>query len=200
MTEQEKRRIAELETDQARAGRNAAELQRDVIAGVAVTESVHRAVAEDAASEAKTRAAQAESRERTMATSASLARQDATYERAAASNASFSATLITIVAVTIVLAVIGYFAWWQPNHQVDASTNTFIRTDKTTEKSSPTPNVIVKQPNVNVKVVVPESKPKPDEQTPSEIPPESDKGDGTGHPSDSDTGKTPDTRSGTDNP
>src|SRR5436305_6043594 len=64
MTDEEKRRLAELETAQARAGKSAAELQRDVVAGIAVNESVHRAAAETAASEAKMRAAQAESRER----------------------------------------------------------------------------------------------------------------------------------------
>src|SRR5947207_2715211 len=133
MNEQEKRQLAELETAQARSEQNAAEIQRDMVAGVAVNEAIHRAVAEDATSEAKMRASQAESRERSMATTAGIARQDANNERAAASKATFSATLITISAVTIVL-VIGYFAWWQPSHRADASTNTFIRTDKTTEK------------------------------------------------------------------
>src|SRR5205085_6789871 len=112
MTEQEKRRLAELETAAAQAGRSAAELQRDTIAGVAVNESVQRAAAENAASEARMRANQAESRERTMATSAGLARQDATIERAAASNATFTTVIMSVLGVTVVLALIGYFAWW----------------------------------------------------------------------------------------
>src|SRR5688572_13280152 len=110
MTEQDKRRLAEMEAAQARAGQSNAEFERDVVATVAVNEAVHRAVAEDATTDAKLRANQAESRERSMATSASLSRQDASNERAAASNAIFSATLIGVVAVCLVL-VIGYFAW-----------------------------------------------------------------------------------------
>src|SRR5687768_13571234 len=160
MNEQEKRRLAEMETAQARAGQSAAEFERDVVAGVAVNEAVHRAAAEDATTDAKMRANQAESRERSMATSASLSRQDASNERAAASNATFSATLIGVVAIAIVL-VVGYFAWWAPGQRTDASTNTFIRTDKTTQTTAPPPNVFVEQPNVNVKVVVPESNPQP---------------------------------------
>ena len=153
MNEQEKRRLAELETARARAGQNAAEIERDVIATVAVNEAIHRAAAEGAASEAAMRANHAELRERSMA-SASLSRQYAISERAAASNATLSTTLIAVVAVSLLLAI-GYFAWWQPAHRTEASTNTFIRTDKTTEKAAAPPSVIVEQPDVNVKVVVP---------------------------------------------
>src|SRR5688572_16633277 len=166
--------MAEMETAQARAGQSAAEFERDVVATVAINEAVHRAVAEDATTDAKMRANQAESRERSMATSASLSRQDASNERAAASNAIFSATLIGVVAVCLVL-VIGYFAGWAPGQRTNASTSTFIRTHKTTETTATPPNVIVEQPNVNVKVVVPESNPQPEEKaSPTETPPVSD--------------------------
>jgi len=192
MNEQDSRRLADLEAAQARAGQDEAEFQRDVVAGVAVNEALHRAAAEDATSQANMRATVAESRERSMATSAGLARQDARYERTAASNATFSATLIGVFAVAIVLAVIGYFAWWQPNHPAVAASNTFIRTDKTTEKTvtAPTsqpPTVIVTPPTVNVNV--PESKPDAESKTPASDP-------STGASSE----KTPDTSSNSDNP
>jgi len=200
MTDQDRIRLAELEAANARAGRDHAELQRDAVADVAVNEAVNRAVAENVASDARARATQAESRERTMATSAGLARQDASYERAAASNATFSATLIGIVAVALVLAVVGYFAWWQPNHAVSASTNTFIRTDKTTEKSAPASTVIVKQPDVNVKVVVPASTPPTEDKPAAADTPSADADHSAAPATDGDNAKTPETKPGTDNP
>jgi hypothetical protein len=174
MNEQDKIRLADLETAQARVGQDKAEFQRDVVATVAVHEAAKRADAQDAAAEANIRATVAESRERTMATSAGLARQDARFERAAASNSASTATMIGVIAVALVLAVVGYFAWWQPNHSANASTNTFVRTEKVTEKPGAPSTVIVNPPDVNVKVNVPSANPpaepaaKTDNATPSD--------------------------------
>jgi len=205
MNEQDSRRLADLEAAQARAGQDKAEFQRDVVAGVAVNEALNRVAAEDATSQANMRATVAESRERSMATSAGLARQDARYERTSASNATFSATLIGVFAVAIVAAVIGYFAWWQPNHPVVvAGSNTFIRTDKTTETTVPAPTsqpptVIVTPPTVNVNV--PESKPEAESKTPANDPSTGTSSEKTPDTSsNSDNPKSPETKSGTDNP
>ncbi|HLJ55064.1 MAG TPA: hypothetical protein VKT77_08475 [Chthonomonadaceae bacterium] len=137
-----------------------------------------------------------------MATSAGLARQDATMERAAASNATFAATMITVLGVTIAVALVVYFAWWQPAHRTDVSTNTLIRTDKTIEKTSAPQTVVVKPDNVNVRVTVPESKPKPaespkpDETPPAESQPAPDKTD----PPSTDGDKAPESKNAPDNP
>src|SRR5436309_11406033 len=114
MDEQDQRRIAEMEAAHESARRNMAENERDIAANVAMNEAANRQVAEDTAFASTVRAEQAESQARVMADSANRARVHAADERAAASNASFAATLVTILLIAVVLCVIGYFAWWQP--------------------------------------------------------------------------------------
>ena len=146
MTDQERARLAELETAQARAGQSKAEFERNVVVGNTVNGVVHRA--DNAVSEANIRASRAESQ-----------------ASQASSEGTFSATLSIILLAVVVFGIGGYFMWWQPNHTTSAATNTIIqRTEKTTEKTT-VPTVIQSpSPNVNVKVVAPPPAPPVEEK------------------------------------
>lgn len=102
MTEQDKTRNAELEASQARVEQNAAELQRHVIAGAALTEAANREVAKANAIDAQM-----------TANKDALAAQKIATERAAERHASarnaFRFYVMTGLVVVILLAGSIYF-------------------------------------------------------------------------------------------
>ncbi len=176
MSEERDRRLAELDAARAEAGESQALLERDVVAGIALNEAAGRAVAENAAVESSIRANSAEAQTRAVAASASLAQQEASHERAAASNASFGAILMAVL-LAGALVVLGYFLWWQPSRSEGTNT-TIIRTDRNTTVAAPAPapapnpnlTINVKPPDVNVQVAAP---PAPASTPQESAPPES---------------------------
>ena len=143
MDNQDARRIAELEAAQARSNQNAAEYERDIAATVAVNEAANRTAAENAAIDATIRANQAEANAQTMATSASLAREEAAYERESASNTSFAAILFAIVGIGII-CVLGYYFWYAPSRTIASSPTINVNTPP-----NPAPPSTIVIPSVN---------------------------------------------------
>jgi hypothetical protein len=146
-------RIAALQAERAQLGQAAAEVERDVATSVAINEAARRTSAENAAANERIRADMAESAARSSSATAHAAYEDARDERATAGNATVVATLAVLVALALI-AVVGYFAWWQPAHTIDTPTNTIIehtvKTSPPSQSSAPTINVSPPRVNVNI--------------------------------------------------
>src|SRR6185436_4922041 len=103
MNEQDRTRIANLETDLARAERNTAENQRDAIAGVAVNEAANRKIAQADAVDARISANQNAVAAQEMATERNLMHGNLAAERHASANNAFGFYLMTAVVLMMLL-------------------------------------------------------------------------------------------------
>ncbi len=147
MTQQDKNRLAQLELAQARTEQSKAEFERDRVVNAAVNGAVREANS-DAVMEANMRARQSEAQAGYMATSAAVARGEASSERTDASNANFTTVMVIIFAVGIVLAFGIYFFWYVPNQSVvvikpQQPNNVTINTPSNTPPAQPPANITI---------------------------------------------------------
>ena len=118
MSEQERRRYAELETGHAPDGLSAAEFQNVEVASAADHERVLvHADGEDSMSGPKMRRSQDGTNAAPMAASASFAREACAFENASDSNDMSVATLIAVIGASII-CILGYSIWYAPIHAV----------------------------------------------------------------------------------